>query len=83
MKASCILVRQSMRKTNKLLSYIPLSAVCLISGCGPVPPSSEELGQVVFKESEVPGADRPYVLPKYLQELKTNGKMTQERPPEE
>lgn len=41
----------------------------LIAGCDPPPPEPQELGRLVFRESEVPGADKPYVLPEYLRNL--------------
>lgn len=54
----------------KNLGYpLVFTAVLIISGCEPTPPGRQELGKIVFNESEVPGADKPYVVPEYLLEL--------------
>lgn len=55
-------------KINNSAYLCLLSAVFITSGCEPAPPSPQELGRIVFNESEVPGADKPYVLPEYLLE---------------
>jgi hypothetical protein len=56
-----------MPRTTKLLQLFSLSAAaCLIAGCEPSPPSPQELGRIVFKESEVPGADETYELPERI-----------------
>lgn len=38
----------------------------VLCGCEAEPPGQKELGRIVFSESDVPGADRPYALPEYL-----------------
>lgn len=60
-----------------------LSAVLLISGCEPAPPSRQELGRIVFNESDVPGADKPYVVPGYLLELAPDEAKKQQSTPGE
>lgn len=44
--------------------------LCLAAaiGCSPPPPTVEDLGQIVYDPSQVPGADRPYTLPHGLGE---------------
>ena len=60
-----------MRPTTKLLYLLFLFATaCLTTGCGPSPPSRQELGRIVFIESEVPGADEPYELPERIRNAK-------------
>ncbi|HEV3340214.1 MAG TPA: hypothetical protein VG125_07645 [Pirellulales bacterium] len=60
------------RATRLLNLFFVLAATCLITGCEPSPPSKEELGRVVFKESEVPGAEETYTVPERLRSLKTD-----------
>jgi hypothetical protein len=56
-----------MRHTTKLLPLFSLFATaCLIAGCEPPPPSPQELGRIVFNESEVPGANETYELPERI-----------------
>lgn len=40
-------------------------------GCSPAPPTMEDLGQLVYDPSQVPGHDRPYKLPYGLEEAKS------------
>jgi hypothetical protein len=73
-----------MTQTTTLLRHVSLFGIaCLISGCDPAPPSRQELGRIVFNEADVPGADKPYVVPEYLLELKPNEQMNEQRPPGE
>jgi hypothetical protein len=62
-----------MMRLMKLLGG-SLLLVCagLSCGCEPQKPSEQELGRIVFSESEVPGADRSYELPKPLQKTHTD-----------
>jgi hypothetical protein len=67
-----------MRRTTRLLYLFSLLApACLISGCEPPPPSREELGRIVFSESEVPGADDTYQLPEHLRKAQEEAQKNQ------
>jgi hypothetical protein len=55
-----------MTQTEKLLSVVLVLSGCVLCGCEAEPPSREELGRIVYSESDVPGADKPYALPEYL-----------------
>ncbi|HEX7450036.1 MAG TPA: hypothetical protein VF306_20920 [Pirellulales bacterium] len=45
-----------------------LLCLAIAIGCAPPPPSIEDLGQIVYDPTQVPGADRPYTLPHGLGE---------------
>jgi hypothetical protein len=61
---------ETMKNEIKNWAYLSLCTAVLISnGCEPAPPSRQELGRIVFNESEVPGTDKPYIVPEYLREL--------------
>lgn len=51
-------------------------------GCSPPPPTMEDLGQLVYDPSQVPGHDRPYKLPYGLDEAKSAGEAEGQRPAE-
>jgi hypothetical protein len=73
-----------MRRTNRLLSWTVLfGALSTISGCDPPPPKVQEMGKIVFRESDVPGNDRPYALPEHLRNLKGDERPDQGSPPGE
>ncbi|MGH7139326.1 MAG: hypothetical protein ACREHD_26575 [Pirellulales bacterium] len=55
-----------MTQTEKLLSGVLVLSGCLLGGCESQPPSPQELGRIVYREADVPGADKPYALPEYL-----------------
>ena len=60
------------RATKHLGGLLLLAGACLLGGCDAKRPTPQELGRIVFKESEVPGADQPYELPEHLQKLQTD-----------
>lgn len=41
-------------------------ALAMSCGCAPPPPTIDDLGQIVYDVSQVPGHDRPYHLPQGL-----------------
>lgn len=45
-----------------------LLCLAMAIGCAPPPPSIEDLGQIVYDPTQVPGADRSYTLPHGLGE---------------
>ncbi|HJT31880.1 MAG TPA: hypothetical protein VJ783_07480 [Pirellulales bacterium] len=51
-------------------------------GCSPSPPAMEDLGQLVYDPSQVPGSDRPYKLPYGLDEAKSAEEAEGEPPAE-
>jgi hypothetical protein len=64
-----------MTRAARFLSlFFVLAAASLITGCDPSPPSREELGRIVFSESEVPGADETYTLPERLRAITSEAK---------
>lgn len=54
--------------TTRRAAVLVLSAAI---GCSPPPPAMEDLGQLVYDPSQVPGHDRPYKLPYGLDEAKS------------
>lgn len=59
-----------MPRLMKHLGGLPfLTVACVLCGCDAQRPAPQELGRIVFKESEVPGADQTYELPEHLQKL--------------
>lgn len=46
-----------------IVAAISLAMSC---GCAPPPPTIDDLGQIVYDVSQVPGHDRPYHLPQGL-----------------
>jgi hypothetical protein len=67
--SSLLLRRPSFQREvmNRAILKISCVGLCLLCGCEGKPPSREELGTLVFDEAKVPGADKPYTLPEYLQ----------------
>lgn len=53
------------RRWTKAASAIISAAGLLapLGGCGPAPPSSAELGRVVFDGEEMPGGHKRFILP--------------------
>ncbi|HWB09042.1 MAG TPA: hypothetical protein VG826_07455 [Pirellulales bacterium] len=73
-----------MKRVINLLSLFGiLAATCLITGCEPSPPSREELGRIVFSQSEVPGNSNTYVLPEHLRDFKAKEETDHQHPPGE
>lgn len=56
--------RRAVRCGNTIVGMVLAAA----AGCSPPTPTMEDLGQLVYDPSQVPGSDRPYKLPHGLED---------------
>jgi hypothetical protein len=71
------------RTISPLNLFVILVTTCLTTGCEPAAPSKEELGRIVFSESEVPGANDIYIVPERLRDVQAGGNTDQKPLPGE
>ena len=74
-------VRRAMHGCRAAAFLLAAFVLATALGCSPASPTMEELGQLVYDPSQVPGHDRPYKLPHGLDEAKSADQGESDSPP--